>query len=167
MSFEKLIHERYSVRKFKDVQVEKEKLDKILQAGRIAPTARNSQSQRFKVLTSAEDLASVDVCSPCRFNAPLVILICYDLDKAPKDRAGNQIGEMDATIAMTQMMYQAWDIGIGSCWVRHMDFDKTRELFNLPENLIPISFLPLGYATDECTTSLNHGKRMSIEEFLF
>jgi len=167
MSFEKLIHERYSVRKFKSDSISQEKIDKILQAGRIAPTARNSQSQRFKVLTTAEELAMVDACTPCRFNAPLVLLICYDSNVCPKDTEGNQIGEMDATIAITQMMLQAWDLGVGSCWVRHMDFPKTREVFNLPDNMVPISFLPLGYATDECKTSANHGRRMPIQEFLF
>lgn len=154
-----MLKDRYSVRGFKDIPVEQNKLDKILQAGILAPTAKNSQLQRFKVLVTPADLGLVDQCTPCRYGAPAVILIC-GIDN------GNDWGKVGAVIATTAMMYQAWDLGIGSCWVQNFDADKTIKVFNLPEGLDPIAFLPIGYAREDMGTSRYHGVRKSIEEYL-
>ena len=169
MDIEKLIHERFSVRAYKPTSVEKEKLDKILEAGRIAPTACNNQPQRIRVITDTKELAMVDECTPYRFGAPLVLLVCYDNSKTWHNKFDSTInsGETDSAIVVTQMILQAWDIGIGSCWVQYFDPKKTKEVFNLPDNLTPVTFLPLGYASDDCKTSRNHGNRVPINDLLF
>ncbi len=81
MDFLQLAKEqRYSVRKFKADKIEKEKLDLILEAGRIAPTAANFQPQRILVIDSEEGLTKLKTCTPYHFNAPLALLICYDYE---------------------------------------------------------------------------------------
>lgn len=168
MEFEKLIHTRYSVRSFKNMPVEKEKLDKILEAGRVAPTACNNQPQRIRIITGAE-LAKVDECTPCRFGAPLVLLVCYDKSITWRNKFDAQVnsGETDTAIVVDYMMLQAWDLGIGSCWVQYFDPKKTKEVFKLPDNLVPASFLPIGYAADDCKTSNNFGKRVPLKDLVF
>jgi len=161
MSFEKLIRERFSVREFKKNPVEREKLDKILQAGSIAPTARNQQPQRIKIIKTAQELAKIDECSPCRFGAPLVLLICYDKTACEITLSG----ETDLGIVVTHMVLQAWELGIGSCWVHWFDRQKIRELFDLPDNFVPVTLLPLGYTA--CDTSANFGNRFPVKDLIF
>ena len=166
-SFLELAKERYSVRKYKDVPVETEVMAKILEAGRIAPTAGNRQPHRIKVITAAEDLAKVDVCTKCRFGAPAVLLVCYDKTAIwvrPFDGAGS--GEVDASIVTTSMMMQAHDLGLGTCWVMYFNAATTSETFELPENIVPVAFLPLGYPADDAEPITKHFERLPLEEIL-
>ena len=82
MDFEKLCAERYSLRKFSDAPVEKEKLEKIIEAGHNAPTAHNNQPQRIFVLQSKEALEKVDACTPMHFHAPVMLVVAYDAEIA-------------------------------------------------------------------------------------
>jgi len=78
MNFLELIEKRYSVRNYSDKPLEQEKLDIILEAGRLAPTAVNEQPQRIFVLKSEEALSKVRSICRYAFNAPVVLLVCYD-----------------------------------------------------------------------------------------
>ena len=161
--FFELAAERYSVRSFSSKAVEPEKQERILETGRIAPTAHNDQPQRIKVITSAGDLAKVDECTPCRFGAPMVLLVCYDKTvcwKRPFDSALS--GEVDASIVTTHMMLAAHGLGLGTCWVMYFDPAKATELFALPENIIPVAMLPVGYPAESASPSPMHGKRHDI-----
>jgi nitroreductase len=103
MNFKELAAARYSVRQFKNKPVEKERLDLILEAARIAPTAANKQPQRILVVNGAEGLEKVDACTPCRFGAPLVFIICYDRNETwIRKFDGAQSGEVDASIVTTR-----------------------------------------------------------------
>lgn len=167
MPFFELAKNRYSVRKFKDTGISDEQINFILEAGRIAPTAHNAQPQRIKVITGQDELRMVDICTPCRFSAPLVLLICYDKNESWKRSFDNaDSGEVDASIITTHMMMQAQDMGLGSCWVMYFDPLKTRELFSLSENLEPVSFLPIGYASEDAVPSEAHSKRKEMKDFL-
>ena len=109
MDFMDLAKSRYSERFFDPRPVEQEKLDQILEAGRIVPTACNYQPQRFYVLKSPEALEKAKQVTPFHYNAPLMLLVCYDLQtvwKAPQDRMFRSCnsGEQDASIAATTMM---------------------------------------------------------------
>lgn len=77
MDFLELAKDRYSVRKFCDKKVEKEKLDLILEVGRVAPTAVNYQPQRILVLDTEDALSKLKICTTYHFHAPLALLICY------------------------------------------------------------------------------------------
>jgi nitroreductase len=161
-----LAKNRYSVRKFKDTPIETEKLDKIIEAGRVAPTASNLQPQRIYVLKSQGALAKIRSLTRCAFNAPMVLLIAYDTDKQwrhPDDPAV-LAGQQDASIVATHMMLEAWDLGIASCWVNWFPHQEVERAFGLPDNERVLLLMPLGYADDSATPSAKHASRLPREE---
>jgi len=165
MSFTDLIEKRYSVRKFSDAPVEREKLDKILQAGRLAPTAKNFQPQRIFVVQSAEGLEKLSKCSPCIYGAPVALVVCYDKNKSwvrPHDKKDH--GDIDASIVCAHMMYAAQELGLGSVWVCYFDPDAVTRALNLPENLIPSSILPIGYPAADAEPAPMHFERQPLAE---
>ena len=125
--------------------MEQEKLDLILEAGRNAPTAHNNQPQRIFVFRSPEALEKADACMDCHFHAPVVIAVGYDPKESwHREHDGKDHGEIDASIAVTQMMLQAADLGLGTTYVgmfRPVDLVKT---FPEMEGLEMIAMLPLG-----------------------
>lgn len=146
MNFMKLIQDRYSVRSYLPKAIEEEKVRIVLEAGRLAPTAANKQSQRFLVVSSNDELAKLNLAANTH-GAPLAIVTCGLTDKAwirPQD--GHQMTEIDATIATDHMMLAAWAQGLGSCWITWFDVAKVKEEFHLPTNVQPINILALGYA---------------------
>ena len=157
MSFIELARTRYSVRNYKPQPIEPEKLARVLEAGRVAPTACNNQPQRIKVITEPADLAKVDECPPCRFEAPAVLLVCYDKTVSWKRKFdGADSGEVDASVVTTHLMLAAHDLGLGTCWVMYFDPAKTAELFALPENIVPVAMLPIGYPADDAVPAGVH-----------
>ena len=78
MDFKELVTKRYSCKKYDGRQIEKAQLDAILEAGRWAPTAKNTQIQRVYVIQSEEGLKKVDDITVCRYGAPTVLMVCYD-----------------------------------------------------------------------------------------
>ena len=78
MEFKEVLKARYSCKKYSDRQVEKENLEAILNAGRLAPTAKNLQEQHIYVVQSPEVLAKVDSVTPCRYGAPTVLVVAFD-----------------------------------------------------------------------------------------
>jgi nitroreductase len=168
MDYAKLTAKRYSVRQFKDKPIEEEKIGLLLEAARLAPTAANRQPQRIFLITKEEGLKKIDKCTPCRFGAPAVFLICYDKPLCwvrPFDQQNS--GQVDASIVTTQIMYQAEDIGLGTTWVMRFDPAVTVKEFNLPENLIPVSMLIFGYPADDAVPSEKHFQRQPLENILY
>jgi nitroreductase len=168
MNFLQLATEqRYSVRKFTNDKIEAEQLDLILEAGRIAPTAANYQPQRILVLDSEENLTKLKSCTPYHFNAPLALLICYDSGTCWKHMSGKGGGDIDASIVTTHMMLEAASLGIGSTWVGAFDFDKARELFHIPDYIIPVAILPLGYPASDSKPNPMHDTRFNLEHSVY
>ena len=163
MAFIDLAKDRYSVRKFSDKPVEKEKLDKILQAGQIAPTAGNTQPQRVLVVENEETIEKIRKCSKCHFNAPVVLVICYDNTISFKGN-GFDLGIVDASIVTTHMMLETADIGLGATWVQNFDPDAVKKEFSLPENIVPLTILPLGYPADDAKPTPMHVSRKPLNE---
>ena len=165
MSFIELASSRFSVRSFKDTPVPEDVTEKILEAGRLAPTARNNQPQRIIAVRSDEGLEKFRKCTSCHFNAPLAFIVCCDTEecwKRPFD--GKSSSDVDASIVATHMMLEAADLGIGSTWVMFFDPDKTRAEFSIPEKIEPVAVLVMGYAADDCVPSDRHSSRKSIGE---
>ena len=165
MNFLELTKERYSVRKYADKPVEQDKLEKILAAGATAPTAKNLQPQRIYVLESPEALEKIRGITRCAFNAPVVLLVCGNRETAwvnPfNDRSSN---EMDCSIVATQMMLQAEELGLGTCWACWFDTAKTKEVFAIPENEEVFAILPLGYPAESSHPSAMHDSRKDLSE---
>lgn len=156
MDFLQLAKERYSVRKYKRQPVEDSTIQNILEAGRVAPTAANFQPQRFLVVSSAEGLAKLGKAGNLH-GAPLAIVVCALADKAwkrPQD--GHVMTDVDASIATTHMMLQAWSEGVGSCWIAWFDPAVVRREFSMPDNVIPVAILSLGYADGQAETPCRH-----------
>lgn len=165
MEFEKLIHDRYSVRKFKEQHLKKEDVDKILEASHLAPTGCNYQPQRILVLNTDEAVAKLRGCTKCHFNAPCAMLVCYSENESwvrPYD--GAKSAPVDAVIVATHMMLQAHNIGVGSCWVMHFDPDAMKKTFNIPENIKPVALLVMGYPHEDSTPLELHSKYRPIED---
>ena len=152
MRFLELAAKRYSVRSFSDRPIEQEKIDNILKAAQLAPTAVNYQPQMIYVLKSAEAMAKVRSLCRCIYGAPMVFLICSDEMKTWKSQTepGYSTGEMDCSIVCTHMMLEAWEQGIGSVWVRLFDADAVAKAFELPSYIRPVCLLPVGYAAEGC-----------------
>ena len=168
MTFLQLAQARYSVRKFSDKPIAKEMLDLILEAGRVSPTACNFQPQRILVLESGEARAKVKECTASHFDAPLTLLVCYDKSASWKRKFdGEDGGPIDASIVTTQMMLQAFELGVGSTWVGSFDPQMIRKVFNLPKNYVPVALLPLGYPAVDATPSADHANRLPLEKTVF
>lgn len=164
MEFMDLAKARFSLRSYSDREVEPEKLTKILEAGRIAPTAKNNQPQRIYVL-QGESITKAVKASRCTFGAPVVLVICYDKnDAAVLPMNSVNFGFVDASIVITQMMLQATELGLGSCWIGLFDEKIIRETLELPDDYVPVALLPLGYAADVATPSERHHDRKPLEQ---
>ncbi len=171
MTFMELAKNRYSERFFDSRPVEQEKLDQILEAGRIVPTACNYQPQRFYVIRSEEALAKARTVTPFHYNAPLMLLVCYDMRtvwRNPGDRYYRDYnsGEQDASIAATTMMYAAEELGVHSVWLRGFDSKAVADTFDLPEYIIPVMMFAMGYPNDRAKPNGWHFKRNPIESFV-
>ena len=165
MEFKELIQKRYSCKKYSDKAVEAEKLTAILSAGRLAPTAKNSQEQHVYVLQSAEALAKLDTVTPCRYGAPVALVVAYKKGGVFTYPGGKQdSGAEDAAIVATHMMLAAADEGVDSCWVNFFDPEKLTEALGLPEDEGILMVLDLGYAAEGVGPLPNHGSRKALEE---
>jgi len=150
MDFYEAIQKRHSVRSYTDAPVEREKLDRILQAAVMAPTAVNKQAFRVFVISTkgrAEDFKRI---YPREWLAqpPYVLLICTKKDKCWIRRDGKSYGDVDSAIVMDHIILAATAEGLGTCWVGAFNAEAAKEVLGLPENLEPVAFTPLGYAAD-------------------
>ena len=153
MTFLELAKARYSVRKFKSDMIEDAKLEAILEAGRVAPTACNNQPQKIYVVKSEENRKKLAEVCRYTFDAPVVLVIGYDKERDWKNRRmpGYSSGETDAAIVCTHMMLEAWELGIGSCWVGCFASDRVKEALALPANLRVTALMPMGYPAEDAT----------------
>ena len=165
MEFKEVIKARYSCKKYSDRQVEKAALDAILEAGRVAPTAKNLQEQHIYVIQSPETLAKIDAITPCRYGAPTVLVVAFDKNNVftyPGDKRDS--GVEDATIVATHMILAAADEGVDSCWINFLDPEKLAEVLGLPENEEVLMIMDLGYAAEGAGPLPNHENRKELSE---
>lgn len=143
--------------------MEKEKIYKILEAGRLAPTAKNMQPQKIYVASSNEALEKIDKVSPCRYNAPTVLIVCSNKSIAwQKD--GYSSYEMDASIVATHMMLEATNVGVDNIWIEMFDKKALKKEFNLEDNIEPVCLIPIGYKADDYKGNPLHNKRKDLKE---
>lgn len=168
MEFQELAKARYSLRKFSDRPVEPEKLELVLEAARSAPTAHNNQPQRVFVLKSPEALAKADACTGCHFHPPVMLVAAYDASAAwvRTEYDHKNHGEIDAAIAVTQMMLQAADIGLGTTYVGVFDPAALLEQFPEMAGTTPIALLPIGYPAEGAHPARLHEARKPLEEMV-
>ncbi len=163
MDLMNLLKERYSVRMFSDKPVEDDKLNQILEAGRVAPTAVNFQPQRILVLKSKDALDKLKNCTRYHFDAPVALIVCYDNTVSWKRKYDNyDMGAVDAAIVTTQMMLETANLGLGTTWVGHFEPAAVVREFELPENIIPVAILPIGYPSESAEPNPRHFERLDL-----
>ena len=165
MEFSEVIKERYSCKQYDGRSVERQKLNAILNAGRLAPTAKNLQEQRIYVIEGEENLKKVDEVTPCRYNAGTCLLVAFNKDTVyTYPNSDRDSGIEDAAIVATHMMLAAADEGVDSCWVNCMDIEKTKAIFGLPDNEEVLMIMDLGYAAPDAQMNPNHNIRKDLKE---
>lgn len=166
MDFQTLIKSRYSVRAYKPDPVEEEKLQAVLEAARLAPTAANRQPiQIIVVHTEGREAELNRIYGRDWFvQAPLIVAVCGVKDEGwRRDRYdGKSYVDVDAAIVMDHLILAATAQGLGTCWIAAFDPDAAREVLELPTDVDPLVFTPLGYAAD----APKEKKRKSLDELV-
>ena len=165
MEFTEVINNRYSCKKYSDKKVEDQKLDAILEAGRVAPTAQNRQEQHIYVIQSDDLLAKIDKVTPCRYGAPTVLVVAFDKNNVftyPDEKRDS--GVEDASIVATHMILAAANEGVDSCWINYFDPEKLADELGLPENEEILMVMDLEYAAEGAGPLAGHKKRKPLSE---
>jgi nitroreductase len=152
MDFEKLILERFSCRHYSDQAVEDKMLGKVLEAGRLAPTAANRQPFQIIVIKTKDQQEELLRIYPKEWfvEPPLVICVCCQPEKGwwRKKYDNQSYAVVDAAIVVDHLTLQAADLGLGTCWIGDFDPQAARDFLGLPEGVEPVAFTPLGYPLD-------------------
>lgn len=165
MAFMNIARKRYSVRKYKELDVEKEKILQVLEAGRVAPSAVNYQPWHFIILTEKNIISKVAETYPAKWlpKAPVIIVACGDHSQSWKRKDGKDHCDIDVALAIDHMTLAATDLGLGTCWICAFDAKRCHELLGLPDHLEVIALLSMGYSVDE---GEQEKKRKEIEEIV-
>jgi nitroreductase len=147
MEFFESVESRRSIRGYKQDLVEDEKLDAILEAGRLAPTACDYQPFRVLVIeTKGREAELRRIYDKEWFvAAPIVLLVCAVPGEAWSRKDGKNYADVDAAIAMDHMILAAGALGLGSCWIAAFDPDAARDVLDLEAGWEPLAFTPIGY----------------------
>lgn len=165
MNFKELSTARYSLRKFSSREVEPEKLELILKAAIASPTAKNMQPQHIFAVKSPEALEKIKRCTPCHFNAPVILIMAVEPEKAwVREQDGKNYGEIDAALAAAHIMLQAADLGLGTTYVGMFDPELLREEFKELDSYTVIGLFPLGYPSEDAHPARLHGDRKNIAQ---
>lgn len=153
MAFLDLAKKRISVRKYSHIPIEDEKLELVLEAGRIAPSAVNFQPRYFIVVRDKDTKEGI-AGSYSKFNfnnskdVPAFIVICGDHQKSwHREPDGKDYCDVDIAIAVDHMTLQAAELGLGTCWICDFDPQACRDTLGLPDHIEPIAILHIGYSS--------------------
>ena len=168
MDFTELTQARHSVRKFCDKVVEPEVLNLILEAGLLAPTAKNNQPQRIYVLQSKEALHKLDGLTHCRYGAGTVLLFTYNTEEDWKNplEEGVHSGVEDVSITATYIMLRAIELGVYTTWCNYFANSKLEQAFDLPENEKAVLIMPIGYPAEGVAPAPAHTESKKLEEIV-
>lgn len=165
MDFLELAKERYSCRKMNEKSVEKEKIEKILQAGILAPTATNAQPYKIWVVESEDAKKRLAEANRYIFGAEIFFIVGAKKDAAWVRKFDNHnFAEIDASIVATHMMLEITDLRLATTWVGHFDKPKLKEVMPELKDYELIAIFPVGYPAEDALPNERHNIRRSIEE---
>jgi len=144
------ISQRYSCRSYQDKSIAPDKLDRVLEAARLAPSARNLQDWRFVVVTDPDERAKLATAANNQkmvASAPVIIVACSNMSY--RMRCGQMIGPIDVSIALEHISLQAVEEGLGTCWIGSFYHDKVRQVLDIPNGVEIIQLMLVGYPADE------------------
>lgn len=152
MDFSELITSRYSVRAYRPDPIEDEKLQVVLEAARLAPTAANRQPFQLIVIHTANHEKEIGkIYSRSWFvQAPVIICVCAISSQAwirESDRFNARL--IDATIVADHLILAATNLGLGTCWIAAFNVEAARSVLQLPDEVEPVIFTPIGYPADQ------------------
>ena len=159
--FLQLASDRYSVRKFSDKAVEQEKIDKIIEAGLKAPTARNLQPFKIWVAKSAAAKNKINKANTFPFvhQAPVLIVVGANAKEGWVRQSDNKsFADVDASIVATHIMLAIHDLGLGTTWIGHFDEKVLKAEFGEMKDYSLIAIFPVGYIADDCVPSERHSE---------
>ena len=145
-----VIRKRYSCRAYQQKPIEQEKIDLLLEAARLAPSARNTQDWRFVVVTDEQikhNLAQATNRPDVFEKAGAIIAACSNSDHIM--RCGQPIAPIDVSIALEHIALQATEIGLGTCWIGSFDAEKTQTVLDIPDDIQIIELMTVGYPADK------------------
>ncbi|MFW5886835.1 MAG: nitroreductase family protein [Bacteroidota bacterium] len=165
MTFIEIAKKRYSCRNYQAKPVEKEELVKVLEAGRIAPSATNAQPWEFIVVQEENLLDEIKSCyqKDWILSAPAIIVICGNHRLSWKREDGKDHCDIDIAIATDHLTMAATEYGLATCWVCKFDAPKCKKLLNLPEEMEPMVLLPIGYPVDSKDINRHDRARKPLE----
>ncbi len=149
------INTRRSIRKYLQKPVEFDKVTAILEAATKAPSAGNTQDYRFIVITDKDLIGKIaEHCTEQYWitTAPLIIVVCADLEKAKAHygiRGERLYTTQNAAAAIQNMLLTAHNLELGSCWVGSFDEDYVNDLLGIPGHARPQAIIPIGYPDEE------------------
>lgn len=140
---------RRSIRKYSNKPVEEEKLLKVLEVARLSPSAKNRQEWRFIVVKKSETRMKLTeaIGQPFVGEAP-IILVCCGTEVESIMRGGQPRYTVDLSIATAYMILEAYEQGLGTCWLGSYDENKVKEVLGIPEGIRVVAITPLGYPNE-------------------
>lgn len=161
-----LIRKRCSIRHYAPTAIEADKINYVLEAARLAPSACNRQPWYFLVVKEAKGCDAIAACYDRSWirTAPCHIIVCCDHEQSWKRGDGKDHADIDAAIATEHICLAAAEQGLGTCWVCNFDAVRLRELFNLPDSVEPVAIVPIGYPAEADLFDKAPKKRKALEE---
>ena len=167
MEFNTVIQNRYSCRAFAARSVEQEKVDRILEAGRIAPTAVNKQPVHVWAVTNPDTLEAIKGVTRSNYGAPVLLVVgCRPADAWVRRYDGKNGAEVDATIVATYLMLAAENEGLATLWVGSFDPSLLKEILPGIDGYELLAMINVGYPSEESAPSVMHGTRIPMDEFV-
>jgi len=157
------IQKRYSCRSYREKEIEREKLDKLSEAARLAPSARNTQDWRFVIVTDKEikgQVAATTNRQQVFEKAGAIVVGCSNSEYVMT--CGQAIGPIDVSIALEHICLQATELGLASCWIGSFEAEKVRTILDIPPDINIVELMAVGYPAD----SAKQPNRLSKEEII-
>jgi nitroreductase len=149
MTLDEIIATRRSIRQYEARPVEDDKIAAILEAGRLAPSARNRQDWKFIVVTNdAVREKLVDACCGQKLVSEAPVALVLTASHEDFMTCKQSAATVDCSIAFTFMLLKATELGLGTCWLGAFDADKVSQVLDLPTGTIPVAVTPIGYPAE-------------------
>jgi len=167
MEFNDVLNRRYSCRAFAAQGVEQEKVERILEAGRMAPTAVNKQPVHIWAMSNPATLEAIKGVTRSNYGAPLLLVVgCRPADAWVRRYDGKNGAEVDAAIVATYLMLAAENEGLATLWVGSFDPALLRNILPGSEDYELVAMINVGYPAPESKPSVMHGERKTLEELV-
>lgn len=168
-SFLDLARNRFSCRSYKNQDIPKDLVEKVLEAARVAPSSTNNQPWYFVIVTEDPLKKLIVSCYPRSWieTAPVIIVACGDHNRSWRRADGKEHLDLDLAIAIDHITLSATDNGLATCWVCKFDVMKCSSVLDLPPHITPIALIPLGFPAESPNPNRHKDKRKSFNEIVF